>query len=65
MEEIFLDMVMTMTSLKMMMLKAMDRMVIEMPIYMAGAIYARRNAYQLRNVSGVAVAGRESCMPSV
>eukprot|EP00971_Amphidinium_carterae_P166362 3297048-Amphidinium_carterae.1 len=67
MEEIFLDMgVMTTTNLKTMMkTKGMDLMVIPMPKCTAGAIYARRDAYQHRSVSGVVAVGKESCIPIV
>eukprot|EP00971_Amphidinium_carterae_P313444 6229019-Amphidinium_carterae.1 len=60
MEEIFLDLeVITMTT------KAMDLMVLPMLRCTAGAIYARRHAYQHKNASGVAAVGKESCIPSV
>eukprot|EP00971_Amphidinium_carterae_P315367 6268400-Amphidinium_carterae.1 len=65
MEEIFLDMeMMTMMILKMTM-KDSDHMIIPMPKCTVGAIYAERNAFPLRGVSGVAFVDRESCMPSV
>eukprot|EP00971_Amphidinium_carterae_P039226 771100-Amphidinium_carterae.1 len=66
MEEIFLDKeVMTMTNLKTMTKMTVTvLMVTPMSQCTAGAIYARRNACQHRSVYGVALVGRESCMPS-
>eukprot|EP00971_Amphidinium_carterae_P270301 5363188-Amphidinium_carterae.1 len=64
MEEIFLDMVMTMTTNLTMRTKVADLMIIPMPQCTAGVIYAGRNAFQLRSASGVVLVGRESCMPS-
>eukprot|EP00971_Amphidinium_carterae_P024867 490626-Amphidinium_carterae.1 len=46
-------------------MKDMDLMIIPMPRLMVGVICAKRNAYLLRDVSGVASVDKKSCMPSV